>query len=119
VSEKLINEMTALEIQDYLVSGKSSISQFYAQLMEFVSEGDKKIHAFVNFDARCVEAQTQTLADDRDLGREPGPLYGVPIGLKDIIDTSDFPTEYGSVIHQGRYAISNATLVRRLKEPAP
>ncbi|MFZ4502267.1 MAG: amidase [Burkholderiaceae bacterium] len=116
MSGKLINELTALEIQDYLVSGKSSISQFYAQLMEFVAEGDKKIHAFVNFDAKCVKAQTQTLADDRDSGQEPGPLYGVPIGLKDIIDTSDFPTEYGSVIHQGRYAISNATLVRRLKE---
>ncbi|MFN5449145.1 MAG: amidase family protein, partial [Burkholderiales bacterium] len=97
MSGKLINEMTALEIQEYLVSGKSSISQFYSQLMELVAEGDKKIHAFVNLDAKCVQAQTQTLADDRDLGREPGPLYGVPIGLKDIIDTSDFPTEYGSV----------------------
>ena len=37
-------------------------------------------------------------------GRPTGPLHGVPVGVKDIIDTADMPTEIGSVLYAGRHA---------------
>ena len=44
-----------------------------------------------------------------------GPLHGVPVGLKDIIDTLDLPTEDGTVLHAGRMATSDAAVVARLR----
>ena len=45
-----------------------------------------------------------------------GALHGLPVGIKDIIDTADYPTERGTVLHQGRRPERDATLVSLLKE---
>ena len=44
-----------------------------------------------------------------------GPLHGVPVGVKDIIDTADMPTENGSVLHAGRQPARDATVVAMLR----
>src|SRR5258707_14482494 len=52
----------------------------------------------------------------RQLDRAPiAPLYGVPIGIKDIIDTSDMPTEYGSSIYSGHRPAVDAACVAALR----
>ena len=48
-------------------------------------------------------------------GRPLGPLHGVPVGVKDIIDTADMPTENGSVLHAGRTPARDATVVSMLR----
>jgi Asp-tRNA(Asn)/Glu-tRNA(Gln) amidotransferase A subunit family amidase len=45
-----------------------------------------------------------------------GPLHGVPVGLKDIIDTKDMPTEYGTVLRAGRRPREDATVVSLLRQ---
>ena len=40
-----------------------------------------------------------------------GPLHGVPVGIKDIIDTADMPTEYGTPIHAGHCPHMDAVCV--------
>src|SRR5207245_1498329 len=45
----------------------------------------------------------------------PGPLHGLPVGVKDVIDTADMPTEYGSPIYKGHRPKADAEVVRRLK----
>ena len=45
-----------------------------------------------------------------------GPLHGIPVGVKDIIDTADMPTAYGSPIHAGHRPSADATLVAKLRE---
>jgi len=52
----------------------------------------------------------------RRRGLPLGALHGLPVGIKDIIDTSDYPTERGSVIYQGRTPTTDATLVSLLRE---
>jgi Asp-tRNA(Asn)/Glu-tRNA(Gln) amidotransferase A subunit family amidase len=55
-------------------------------------------------------------ADQRKALNEPiGPLHGVPIGLKDIIDTADMPTENGTVLHRGRTPRRDAAVVAKLR----
>jgi len=66
MSERLINEMTATEIRDYLVSGKSSSTDFYERLLAFIDSGDEAIKAFVNRDDRIVNLHAQHL-DDKTL----------------------------------------------------
>ena len=48
-------------------------------------------------------------------GSRSGPLHGVPVGLKDIIDTADMPTENGSVLHAGRTPSRDASVVSLLR----
>jgi Asp-tRNA(Asn)/Glu-tRNA(Gln) amidotransferase A subunit family amidase len=45
-----------------------------------------------------------------------GPLHGLPVGIKDIIDTLDMPTEDGTVLHSGRQPTQDAAVVSRLKQ---
>src|SRR6185436_2432385 len=55
-------------------------------------------------------------ADERKRSGEPiGPLHGVPVGVKDIFDTADMPTENGTVLHQGRTPRADAAAVRSLR----
>ncbi len=49
-------------------------------------------------------------------GGPVGPLHGVPIGIKDIIDTADMPTECGTVLLAGRQPEADATVVALLRE---
>ena len=51
----------------------------------------------------------------RDLTRRPGPLSGIPVGIKDIIATSDMPTTNGSPIYHGHILAADAWVVERLR----
>ena len=44
-----------------------------------------------------------------------GPLHGVPVGIKDVIDTADMPTEYGSTIHRGHKPLRDAACVSLIR----
>ncbi len=116
MTQKTIHQMTVIETQDYLVSGRASVTDFCDQTLAFAQAGDKEVSAFVYLDTRVASLQAKHLQQDRETGKLPGALYGVPVGVKDIIDTFDYPTEYGSAIHKGRYSVSDATVVRRLRD---
>lgn len=112
---KNVSDLTALEVREHLISGQETVQEFTAKLGRFVGEADQAIHAFAHRDDRVVALQADNLHRDREAGHLPGPLYGVPVGVKDIIDTMDFPTEYGSPIHAGRYSVGDAAVVSRLR----
>ena len=114
-STKNVSDLTALEVHEHLLSGQETVQEFTAKLGRFVDGADKAIHAFAHRDDRVVALQADNLQRDRAAGHLPGPLFGVPVGVKDIIDTMDFPTEYGSPIHAGRYSVGDATVVSRLR----
>jgi Asp-tRNA(Asn)/Glu-tRNA(Gln) amidotransferase A subunit family amidase len=58
-------------------------------------------------------ALRQARARDRSAPR--GPLHGVPVAVKDLIDTADLPTGYGSPIHAGHRPTADAECVARLR----
>jgi Asp-tRNA(Asn)/Glu-tRNA(Gln) amidotransferase A subunit family amidase len=60
--------------------------------------------------------QARARAEELDAGENAGPLHGVPVGVKDVIDTADLPTENGSPIHAGRRPDTDAAVVTRLRE---
>jgi len=74
-------------------------------------EGD--IHAWASLDWDFVERQVADL--DSWPKSKRGPLYGVPFGVKDIFDTVDLPTTYGSEIYKGTQPVSDAASVARLR----
>ena len=73
-------------------------------------DGDLKAWAHVAADAALAQA--------RALDHEParGPLHGVPVGIKDVFDTADMPTEYNSVIYRGYQPRADAAAVSLLRQ---
>lgn len=110
-----IHELGAIEVRDYLLAGGESPEVFHEQLGRFTAAADEQIRAFAHRDERVVALQAEYLGRQRAAGELPGPLFGVPVAVKDIFDTVDHPTEYGSPIHAGRYAVADATVVARLR----
>lgn len=89
-------------------------------LVEFclarIEQYEDRIHAWVLVDADGARAEAQRQAELLELGLEPGPLAGIPIGIKDIIDVAGWPTKAGSPLREGHVATTDAPLVRYLRD---
>src|SRR3954452_1355879 len=80
--------------------------------LERIAEREEEVRAWAHLDAGAA----LTEARRRDAARAPlGPLHGVPVGVKDIVDTADLPTECGTPIHAGRRPARDAACVARLR----
>ena len=83
--------------------------------LEHIRALEPKVQAWQFLDEEHALAQAR-VCDQRKRGGEPiGPLHGVPVGVKDIIDTADMPTENGTVLHEGRTPRDDAAVVRMLR----
>ena len=75
--------------------------------IDHITATDATVHAWQHFDADAVLAQARAL----DTGPTTGALQGVPIGVKDLLDTGDMPTTYGSPIYTGHRPATDAACV--------
>src|SRR6204780_4539192 len=102
-----LNELCAAEIVQKIARGETTCEAVTRDCVARIAERDGLVRAWVNFDPELALAQARAL--DRSPNR--GPLHGVPIGVKDIIDTFDMPTEFGSPIYKGHRPPSDAACV--------
>jgi Asp-tRNA(Asn)/Glu-tRNA(Gln) amidotransferase A subunit family amidase len=110
-----LGALGATELQRRLACGALDVVDAHEQLLAHAQAADQRLHAFASLEAAAVRAQALRCRADRRSGQAPGPLFGVPVAVKDIIDTADFPTAHGSPIHAGRQPAADATVVRRLR----
>jgi Asp-tRNA(Asn)/Glu-tRNA(Gln) amidotransferase A subunit family amidase len=83
--------------------------------LERIRHTEPTVQAWTFLDEDHALAQARG-ADERKRSGEPvGPLHGVPVGIKDIIDTADMPTENGTLLHRGRTPRSDAAVVASLR----
>ncbi|HEX5606239.1 MAG TPA: amidase, partial [Candidatus Binatia bacterium] len=83
--------------------------------MARIYDVDPGVQAWAFLDPTYALAQARA-ADERRLNGPPtGALHGVPVAIKDIFDTADFPTEYGSPLFAGHTPSRDATVVARLR----
>jgi aspartyl-tRNA(Asn)/glutamyl-tRNA(Gln) amidotransferase subunit A len=75
---------------------------------------DPLVNAYVTVTAERALADARALADELARGTVRGPLHGVPIGLKDNIDTAGTPTTAASAVYAGRVPTEDAAVVSRL-----
>ncbi|MCP5234295.1 MAG: amidase [Zoogloeaceae bacterium] len=81
-----------------------------------VDQVEGEVRAWAAIDPELVLRQARACDEYRRCGGEPGPLHGLPVGIKDIIDTADLPTELGTPIHAGRRPQRDAVVVTRLRQ---
>jgi Asp-tRNA(Asn)/Glu-tRNA(Gln) amidotransferase A subunit family amidase len=107
--------LTASEAAAEIACGAISAKEYMRDCLDRIATLEPTVQAFVHLDAEYALAQAHERDEWRSSGRPIGPLHGVPVAIKDIIDTSDYPTECGSTFLSGRRPGSDATVVSRLR----
>ena len=106
-----LNEISATEIARRIAVGELTAEQVVADCLERIAAREPEIHAFAHVDPELALRQARAL----DRGPVRGPLHGVPIGIKDVIDTADQPTQMGSAIYAGHRPACDAACVALLR----
>lgn len=106
-----LNRLPAVKLARMLASHEVSSEAVTHSFLDAIHEREGEVRAFAWLDtARAIET-----AREHDRGDWRGPLHGLPVAVKDVIDTADIPTEYGSPIYLGHVPQADAACVAALK----
>lgn len=108
-------DLTAIEARDRIVRGELRAAELTAACLTRIDEREADLHAWAFVDPGLARQAADGLDRYRASGQPLGLLHGLPIGVKDIIDTADMPTENGTPLDAGRRPERDATLVARLR----
>lgn len=98
-----------------IAAGRLTSEALVTACLERISSRDPDIGAFAWADPAYALEQARQADRWRQTGNGCGPLHGVPVAIKDIIDTADMPTENGSPIFSGRRPSKDAVCVAALR----
>ena len=110
-----LNECTATEIAALIAGKKCSAVEVAEACLARIAARDAQVQAWEHIDREYVLAEARSRDREARQGAR-GPLHGVPIGVKDCIDTFDMPTAYGSPIYAGHRPSRDAACVALLRE---
>lgn len=108
-------EATIPELQQALQSGVIDSKELVKLYLRRIRAFEDEINAYITVNPRAMRDAAQ-LDRERAHGQVRGPLHGIPIALKDIIQTRDLPTTGGAVAFDGFVPVRDATLTRKLRE---
>jgi Asp-tRNA(Asn)/Glu-tRNA(Gln) amidotransferase A subunit family amidase len=110
---QLANELEAWQAAQLLQSRELSAVDLMRACLDRIGLREGTIHAFAHL-VSPDEAMAQARA--LDAGPWRGPLHGLPLGVKDLIDTADQPTGYGSAVYAGHRPAADAAAVALCRE---
>jgi len=99
-----------------IAAGRFSSVELVRDCLARVERFNAEIQAWAFLDIEYAVAQAREADSHHQHGGDHGSLHGVPIAVKDIIDTCDMPTEYGTVLYRGRIPRQDATAVEKLRQ---
>src|SRR5262249_39442988 len=104
---KRLNEISGTEAVEDVRSGKFTVEAITRASLDRIQARDHEIKAWAFLDTDLALEQARA----RDRSKDKGPLAGVTVGVKDIIDTFDMPTDMGSPIYQNNRTFVDASCV--------
>ena len=107
--------LTASAAAERIRTGLLTAEELVGACLERVRQVEPTVQAWTFLDEAHALAQARQRDELKRSGQPIGPLHGVPVGIKDIIDTEDMPTENGTVLHEGRTPRGDAAVVRMLR----
>ena len=102
-------------LRDALASGQLDLEEYYKTWLATVRTRDEELRAFVSLDEDQILQQAAQLTSARKQSRALGPLFGLGVGVKDIIDVKGFPTGFGLPEDAVSFPMRDSTVSRRLK----
>jgi Asp-tRNA(Asn)/Glu-tRNA(Gln) amidotransferase A subunit family amidase len=106
-----LNYLSATAAAQRIAAGKLTSVALVESCLARIAERENDVHAWAFVDPELALAQARA----RDAEPPRGPLHGVPVGIKDVIDTEDMPTEYGSKLYAGHRPKMDSATVARLR----
>ncbi|HEV2335861.1 MAG TPA: amidase [Stellaceae bacterium] len=107
--------MTAAEAARAIAERKLSPVELTRALLDRIARLEPRLHAFIRLDAEAAMAAARAAEAEISAGRPRGPLHGVPVGIKDIIDVAGLPTTCHSKILKDHVAAADAVCVAKLR----
>ncbi|MBT5667554.1 MAG: amidase, partial [Rhodospirillaceae bacterium] len=102
-----LNELTAVEVAQAIAKGEVTSEALVGACLDRIKDREPDVRAWAHIDPDAALTEARA----RDRVAPMGPLHGVPIGFKDIIETHDMPTAYGSDIYPGHRPVADAACV--------
>ncbi|HEX5281739.1 MAG TPA: amidase [Micropepsaceae bacterium] len=102
-----LNRLSACAVADGVRNGSFSAEQVVRACLDRIETRDKQVKAWAYIDPDLALSQARAI----DRASDKGPLAGVPIGIKDVIDTCDMPTDMGSPIYRNNRTFADAPSV--------
>ena len=106
-----LHRLSASEVAPLIGEGSISSESLVESCLERIAAREPSVRAWVFLDPDAALKQARKMDRIKPLG----PLHGIPIGVKDIIETAEAPTEYGSPIYRGHRPGRDASCVARLR----
>ena len=106
---------SVIEMVQAIKKGEISSEEIVKSYIEQIKKKEKDIEAFQFFNEELALAQAKKLDTLHQAGQH-GDLHGIPVGVKDIFDTVDMPTEDGTEIHKNNPSLNDCTVVSKLKQ---
>jgi len=107
--------LSAAEAARRIRDGILTSEELVQGCLEQIRALEPRVQAWQFLDEEHALAQARALDERKRNGEPLGALHGVPVGVKDIIDTADMPTENGTVLHKGRTPRDDAGVVTQLR----
>ncbi len=107
--------LTASAAKSAMAAGQLTSEALVAACLARIKLRDDAVGAWAHLEPQKALVAARASDAQRASGANLGPLAGIPVGIKDIIDTGDYPTEYGSPVFAGRRPATDASVVAQLK----
>jgi len=111
-----LNDISATQAVDKIRKGEITSEELVQDCLDKIEQIDGETEAWAYLNPDYALEQARRLDIIRQAGDPMGPLHGIPVGIKDIIDTAHVPTELGTPIHSGRVPFRDAWVVSRLRQ---
>jgi len=111
-----ISYTSARELIDRIKSGELTPLEVMEDTLRRIEEVNPSLNAFVSIDADRAVDEARGATKSLTAGKRPGPLAGLPIGVKDLEDVAGMVTSFGSVPFKDNVAAEDSVQVARLRE---
>ncbi|KAL6407639.1 amidase [Ilyonectria robusta] len=107
------HKLTATQVLELLKNNTLTVEAYARSLLDRIQARDSTVKAWAYFDPEFVLSQARDL--DQIPNAQRGPLHGVAIGIKDVMNTKDMPTQFGSPIYKGHQSGFDSSAVAILR----
>jgi Asp-tRNA(Asn)/Glu-tRNA(Gln) amidotransferase A subunit family amidase len=107
--------LSATDAAGAIRAGEITSQELVRACLDRIARREDEVQAWAHLDPDYAMAQAKIADAALASGDAVGPLHGVPVGIKDIFDTADFPTENGCPIFAGRRPTADAACVSLLR----
>jgi len=111
-----LTKLTIVEASRRIAAGDLSPVELTRAYLERIERVDERVNAYITVTAEQALEQARALERELTPGRSRGPLHGIPIALKDNIDTAGIKTTAASAVYADRVPTEDASVVTKLRD---